>query len=159
VLPATRKEDAQFRQRLLEQPLTVSWREAYRLAHEDGTLRDSFQVCTDEQLSKEGYRLLWFHSRGKAESDGATRARRLQRALRELTDLRARLTGSRTRFRQREQVAAAVEAILDAHAARDYLHVEIQASQQEKYRQASRGRPTAETRYTRRVETRFELTW
>ncbi len=83
----------------------------------------------------------------------------MQRAIRELTDLRARLAGPRTRFRKREKVTAAVDAILDAHAARDYLHVEIQACQQEKYRQASRGRPTKDTQYTRRVETRFELTW
>ena len=159
VLPATRKEDTQFRQRLRETPLAVSWREAYRLTHEDGTLRDLFQVCTDEQLSKEGYRLLWFHSRGKAESDAETRARRLQRAICELTDLRARLTSPRTRFRQRDKVTAAVDAILDAHTARDYLHVEILECQQENYRQVSRGRPTKDTQYTRRVETRFDVSW
>jgi transposase len=101
VLPATRKEDAQFRQRLSVKPETIRWREAYRLTHEDGTLRDLFRVCTEEQLSKEGYRLLWFHSRGKAESDATTRARRLQRAIRELTDFRARLAGPRPRFRTR----------------------------------------------------------
>jgi transposase len=83
----------------------------------------------------------------------------VQRAIRELTDLRARLVSPRTRFRQRDKVAAAVDAILNAHIARDYLHIEIQECQQEKYRQASRGRPTKDTQYTRRVETRFELTW
>ena len=159
VLPATRKEDAQFRQRLSEKPNAVTWREVYRLTHEDGSLRDLFRVCTEEQLSKEGYRLLWFHSLGKAESDAATRARRLQRAIRELTDLRARLAGPRTRFRKREKVTAAVDAILDAHAAREYLHVEIEERQQEKYRQASRGRPTKDTQYTRHVETRFDVSW
>ena len=159
VLPATRKEDAQFRQRLSEKPETIRWREVYRLTDEDGTLRDLFRVCTEEPLSKEGYRLLWFHSRGKAESDAATRVRRLQRAIRELTDLGARLAGPRTRFRKREIVAAAVDAILDAHAARDYLHVEIQEYQQEKYRQASRGRPTPNTKYKRQVQTRFDVSW
>jgi len=159
VLPATRKEDAQFRQRLAQQPETISWHEAYRLTHEDGALREVFRVCCEEQLSKEGYRLLWFHSRGKAESDAATRVRRLQRALRELTDFRARLASPRTRFRQRTQASAAVDAILDAHAARDYLHVEIHAHEQEQYRQASRGRPTKNTQYTRHVETRFSVSW
>jgi transposase len=159
VLPATRKEDTQFRQRLSERPETVRWRELYRLTNEDGTLRDVFRVCTDQQLSKEGYRLLWIHSRGKEESDAATRARRLQRAIGELTDLRARLRGPRTRFREKDKVAAAVNAILDAHHARDFLQVEIQQQQQEKYRQASRGRPSKNTKYTRRVETRFDVTW
>jgi transposase len=159
VLPATRKEDAEFRRRLREKPETVCWRELYRLTHEDGSPRDVFRVCTPEQVSKEGYRLLWFHSRGKQESDAATRARRLQRAIRELMDLRVRLSGPRTRFREQEKVAAAVDAILDAQDARDLLRVEIEQQQQEKYRQTSRGRPCKNTKYTRQVKTCFDVTW
>jgi len=159
VLPATRKEDTEFRKRLKEKPETVSWRELYRLTNEDGSLRDVFRICTDEQLSKEGYRLLWFHSQGKEESDAATRARRLQRAIRELTDLRVRLGGPRTRFRQQAKVAEAVDAILDSHSARDFLRVEIKEQQIEKYRQASRGRPTKNTKYKREVELRFDVSW
>ncbi len=159
VLPATRKEDAEFRQRLREKPETVCWRELYRLTHEDGSPRDVLRVCTQEQVSKEGYRLLWFHSRGKQESDAATRARRLQRAIRELMDLRVRLSGPRTRFREQEKVAAAVDAILDAQDAREFLRVEIEQQQQEKYRQTSRGRPSKNTKYTRQVKTCFDVTW
>lgn len=159
VLPATRKEDTQFRKRLTEKPKTVRWREVYRPTNEDGTLRDVFQVCIDQQLSKEGYRLLWFHSRGKEESDAATRARRLQRAIGELTELRGRLRGPRTRLRQRDQVTAAVDTILDAYTARDFVRVDIQQLQQEKYRQTKRGRPSKDTKYTRQVETRFDVTW
>ena len=159
VLPATRKEDAQFRQRLIEQPETICWDEVHRVTNDDGSLRDVFRVCTDEQVSKEGFRLLWFHSRGKAAADGETRARRLQRAIRELTDLRQRLSGPRTRFRQREKVVAAVEKILDAHPVREFLRVDIQQRQQEKYRQAGRGRPHKGTKYTRSVRTQFDLTW
>jgi transposase len=159
VLPASRKEDAEFRKRLKEKPKTVSWRELYRLTNEDDSVRDVFRICTDEQLSKEGYRLLWFHSQGKEESDGSRRARQLQRAIRELTDLRVRLNGPRTRFRQRAKVLEAVDAILDSHSVRDFLRVEIQEQQQEKYRQASRGRPTKNTKYTREVQLRFDVTW
>ncbi len=159
VLPATRKEDAEFRKRLIERPETIRWDEVHRVTHDDGSLRDLFRVCRDEQLSKEGYRLLWFHSRAKVEADAATRARRLQRALRELSDLRERLSGPRTRFRQREKVVAAVQAILDAHGAKDFLRVEILERQQEKYRQAGRGRPHKGTKYTRSVQTRFDVTW
>ena len=159
VLPASRKEDTEFRQRLREKPETIRWRELYRLTEEDGSLRDVFRVCTQEQLSKEGYRLMWFHSRGKQDSDAATRARRLQRAIRELTDLRVRLGGKRTRFREPQKVVSAVDAILDAHQAGDLLRVEIHPQQQERYRQASRGRPSQNTKYKREVKTRFDLTW
>lgn len=41
VLPATRKEDAEFRRRLREKPETVCWRELYRLTHEDGSTHPS----------------------------------------------------------------------------------------------------------------------
>ena len=159
VLPASRKEDTEFRQRLREKPETIRWRELYRLTEEDGSLRDVFRVCTQEQLSKESYRLMWFHSRGKQDSDAATRARRLQRAIRELTDLRVRLGGKRTRFREPQKVVCAVHAILDAHQAGDLLRVEIHQQQQERYRQASRGRPSQNTKYKREVKTRFDLTW
>ena len=158
VLPATRKEDAVFRRRLVEQPATIRWREVHRVSHDDGSVRDVFRVCTDEQVSKEGYRLLWFHSRGKVEADGAARTRRLQRAIRELTDLRGRLHGPRTRFRQRDKVTAEVEKILDAHAVNDFLRVNIQEQQEEKYRQTGRGRPHQGTKYKRSVRPRFDVT-
>jgi transposase len=159
VLPATRSEDSRFRKTLVEQPETVTWKEAYRRVDDDGELLDVFRVCKDEQLSKEGYRLLWFHSRGKQDADGMARARRVQRALGELTDLRTRLAGPRTRFRQREKVASAVDAILDAYDARKFLQVEIEEKQEKSYRQSGRGRPSKTTKYTRRVQRRYDLAW
>jgi len=159
VLPATRKEDAVFRRRLVEQPATLGWREVHRVVEDDDSLRDLFRVCTDEQVSKEGYRLWWFHSSAKVEADGTARVRRLQRAIRQLTELRERLLGPRTRFRQRDKVAEAVEAILDTHAVRDFLQVDVQERQEEKYRQAGRGRPRPDTQYQRSVHTRFDVTW
>lgn len=158
-LPATRKEDTQFRQRLLEQPATIRWREVDRVTKDDGSLSDVFRVCSDEEVSKEGYRLLWFHSRKKVEADGVARARRLQRAIGELTAFRQRLSGPRTRFRQRAKVVAKVEAILETHAVGPFLHVEIHERQQEKYRQAGRGRPHPGTTYVRSVRTWFDVTW
>lgn len=159
VLPATRKENHQFRQRLVEDPKSISWQQAYCIMSDDGRVQDEFQVCSDGQLSKEGYRLLWFHSLGKAESDAATRARHVQRAIGELTDLRARLVGPRTRYRQRDKVTKAVETILESRSAREFLCVDIQERQQDTYRQTTRGRPTKKTKYKREIEVRFDITW
>ena len=169
VLPATRKEDTLFRRRLAEEAdgnnhrVTLQWQEIDRLYHEDGKLRDVFRVCTEkqcgEQLSKEGYRVLWFYSWGKAESDASTRIRRLHRAIRELTDLRQRLSSPRTRFRNRAKVNKAVDAILDKHRAHEFLHVSINEQEHERFRQTTRGRPTENTKYRREVETRYGLTW
>ena len=41
----------------------------------------------------------------------------------------------------------------------DFLHVDIQERQEEKYRQAGRGRPHQGTKYTRSVRPRFDVTW
>lgn len=159
VLPATRKEDTQFRQQLRERPQSISWQEVYRSIDEDGNLRDVYRVCNDACLSKEGYRLLWFHSRGKQESDAATRARRVQGAMTELTELRARLTSSRTRFRTLDKVNAAVTEILESRGVVDLLKVDIQEQPHETFHQTQRGRPHAQTKYRRQVEIRFDLSW
>ena len=159
VLPATRKEDTLFRQQLRERPESITWREIDRAVHEDGSLRELFHVYADEQLSKEGYRLLWFRSHSKEESDAATRARRMQRTIRALMDLRVRLNSPRTRYRKQDKVSSAVDEILDAHGARDFLRVHIEAREQETFRQQTRGRPTSKTKYTRQVQMRFDVSW
>jgi transposase len=159
VLPATRKENATFRATLVEQPDAIAWRELYQVVDEEGNLENVLRVCTGEHLTKEGFRLLWFHSRSKQTSDAASRATRLQRAIRDLTALRERLVSPRTRFRLREKVAAAVDALLDEHAVRELLRVEIGELVEESFRQASRGRPSPQTKYVRAVQTRFTISW
>jgi transposase len=159
VLPATRKEDAQFRQRLREQPAGVSWRELYQLRDEDHNVLDTLSVCADELLSAEGYRLHWILSTRKQEDDAAARAGFTDRAIRQLFELRQRLLGPRTRFRQRDKVEQAVQEILHDHRVGDWLVVEIQEAEQEHYRQAHRGRPSQATKYTRTVQKRYAISW
>jgi len=159
VLPATRKENTTFRTRLVEQPESIKWRDLYHEVDEDDNLQDVMQVCADEHATKEGFRLLWYHSLRKQTCDAAARATRLERAMNDLTTLRDRLTGPRTRFRLREKVAAAVDAILDEHSARELLQVEIREVEEETFRQANRGRPSPKTKYIREVQTRFTIRW
>lgn len=161
VWPANRKENTQFRKRLQDEPQAITWQEVLRLTDEDddSKIRDTFQVCTQEHVSKEGYRLLWFHSIGKAKSDMQTRTRQWQRAERELDELRKRIEGPRTRFRSKDKVKTAVNTILEERGVQHLLRVEIEESEQELFRQTSRGRPTAKTKYRRTVVKRFHLTW
>ncbi len=159
VLPASRNEDKAFRATLRENSNSIAWREAYRLTNDDGSVKDLFRVCVVEHFSKEGYRLLWFHSQGKAETDAATRSRKLERAIKELTSLRERLTSTRTRFRQRNKVSEAVESILETHGMSELLSVAILEQEHETFQQTSRGRPNQNTQYKREVETRFNVSW
>ena len=182
VLPANRKENAAFRKQLMQpssrsasngsrqnaddsQP--IEWQEILRLidefTNEDGEIvekvRDVFQVCTPERISKEGYRLLWFHSLGKATNDAETRARHIERAERELEDLRRRVEGPRTRFRSKEKIESAAKEIVEARGVQDFLSIHIEESEHEEFHQTTRGRPTKNTKYKRTVVKRFRLTW
>jgi len=159
ILPASRKEDAQFRQRLREQPAGVSWRELYQLRDEDHHVLDTLSVSTDEFTSAEGYRLHWILSTRKREDDAAARAGLTDRAIRQLSELRERLLGPRTRFRQRDKVEQAVQEILSGCRVGDWLVVEIQEAEQETYRQEHRGRPSKTTKYTRTVHKQYTLSW
>jgi hypothetical protein len=53
-----------------------------------------------------------YHSARKAELDALARHKRVERTLAALAELQSKLTSSRTRHRQRAQVAEAVDAIL-----------------------------------------------
>jgi transposase len=166
VLPRTRKEDQQFRQRLLQKPETVAWQEVYVVTKQYQTKGqvleqtvDRLTVCSQEILSQEGYRLLWYHSTKQAENDARRRAGQLQRATRELTELRDRLQGSKTRFGKREKVEQAVQEILKSRNVEWLLSVDIIEQEKATYRQARWGRPSKKTKYVKQVEKRFDLSW
>ncbi len=91
VLPQTRDEDKAFRNSLREGK--ISWRTVYEKIDEQGEqskVLDTISVTKEPTTSAECYRLLWYHSTRKAELDGLARATRIQRATRELNDLRQR---------------------------------------------------------------------
>ena len=164
--PRTRKEDQQFRQRLLKSPTSIRWNELYTVSKEltikGQTVQqivDRWSVCAEEMISTEGYRLLWYHSTQKVIRDAQRRARRLQRAMQELRELRDRLQGPKTRFRQRSKVAAAVEVILQKYEVEALLLVDILEEAKASYRQASKGRPGKDTKYVKHVKQSFNLCW
>jgi transposase len=166
VLPRTRKEDQQLRQRLLKKPDSIRWHELYTVTKEFITkgkvfkkVIDRLSVCADGMTSREGYRLLWYHSSRKAERDAQRRARQLQRATRELTELRDRLQGPKSRFAERSKVDQAVEEILKTYELDALLVVDVVEGQKATYRQASKGRPSKNTKYVKQVKKRFDLVW
>ena len=158
VLPRTRKEDESFRSRLRE-GVAVAWQWVYDVADELGEVLDRLSVCSDETVTSDGYRLLWYHSTRKAALDASTRARRMQRALAEFEELRGRLAGPRTRLRERSKVEEAVERILSEHELAGIVVVRIDEREEAEYRQATPGRPSKQTQYVKQTRLRFELGW
>lgn len=166
VLPRTRKEDQQFRQQLLKKPDSIRWNELYTVTKKLITKGKVFQqpvdrlsVNAEEITSREGYRLLWYHSTKKIELDSQRRARQLQRATQELMELRDRLQGPKTRFRERSKVDAAVQQLLDKYDVESLLPVDVLEQNTATYRQASKGRPGKDTRYVKTVKKRFDISW
>jgi transposase len=157
VLPRTRKEDDEFRASLLAQQ--VRWRPLWDKTDDQGKLVDRFSVADPPTLTAEGYRLVWFHSIRKAELDAAARATNLQRALKELAQLREKLHSPRTRYRQKAKVHEAVQAILEARGASTWIRVQVEEVAIPTYRQARRGRPGKNTPYLKKVATRFDLNY
>jgi transposase len=157
VLPRTRAEDAAFRGAM--RAGKARWRPIHDKRDDDGDVVDRFSVHEPEATSAEGYRLIWYHSTRKAELDALTRHHRIERASVRLVELREKLTSPRTRYREHAKVAQAVEAILREGDVEGLIEVAIAEQATEHYRQERRGRPGPATRYVRREETHFDLSW
>jgi transposase len=157
VLPRTRKEDGEFRRRMLREQLT--WRSVLEKIDEEGNVLDRISVLTEPSVTAEGYRLLWYHSTRKAELDAAARADALERALGRLAELREKLRSPRTRYRQKAKVHQAVDEILQSCGVRRWILVRIEEVEQASYRQEKPGRPNQKTRYVKRVKHRFDLAY
>jgi transposase len=159
VMPRSHGEDEQFRAKLRQSSDAVRWAPVYERTDEEGNVIDRLFVCADEDLSSEGYRLLWYRSTRKAELDLAARARHVQRALAALTELRARLLSPRTRFRERGKVQQAVDNLLAECEVESLVRVAIEEREDAKYRQAQPGRPGKHTKYKKETRPRYHLTW
>ena len=157
VLPRTRREDKQFRERLLDETQGITWTDLYQEVSEAGETVDHLRVAAESFRKSDGFRLLWFDSLRKSHQDTATRMRQLDKLKQKLDDLQGRLQSPRTRFRQRGQVEAALEKVLAASPVREFVRVEIHEEEQEIFKQASRGRPSQNTQYIRHVQMRYRL--
>jgi transposase len=155
VLPATRGEDAAFRESLARGQVTK--RPVYDKTDEDGVLLDRYSLCEPATLSAEGYRLIWFHSTSKADRDFEARQKKVARTMTRLSDLQQKLASSRTRYRQRAKVEEAVGEILQELGTAKWFTITVREHETETFRQEGRGRPTARTRYVRQAKTGFEV--
>ena len=159
ILPRTRREDREFRRRLAADPDTLPWDHLYDVLDDDQAVVDRLRVCAEGAMSSEGYRLLWYHSTQKAQRDAMSRAAAIERACSELADLQTRLQASRTRFRDRAKVEAAVDQILERGDVARWVTVTVHEVPKEEFKQAKRGRPGKDTQYVKEVRLRYRITW
>jgi transposase len=157
VLPRTRSEDAAFR--ALVAKGQVTWRPLWEKTDEEGEVIDRYSTSDQPATTAEGYRLVWYHSLRKAEQDAMARSGQIERALKQLAALREKLRSPRTRYRQEAKVAAAVTTILEDCGAAEWIVTEVQPQTEETFHQDHRGRPGKDTRYVKKVATRFDLSY
>lgn len=155
VLPGTRKEDADFREQLAEGRIT--WQPLWEKKDEQGRIVDRFSISDSPTLTSEGYRLIWYHSTRKAQLDAAARASNIRRGLQDLGQLRDKLRGPRTRYRDRTKIQEAILGILKTHKVTELIRVHVEETSVETFRQNHRGRPGPNTRYIKQVKPRFDL--
>jgi transposase len=152
ILPRTRGEDTTFRAAVREG--MNRWKPIHDKFDDQGQSIDRYHIHEPEATTAEGYRLVWYHSTRKAELDALTRHKRLERATAALTELQAKLTSTRTRYRDQAKVAQAVDTILRDGDDEGLIVVEIKPRTTETFRQDRRGRPGPQTRYVRSEATR-----
>jgi len=159
ILPKTRREDIEFRQRLVQNPGSVSWTNLYERRNNQNEVIDTLTVCADASLSREGYPLYWFHSTRKAELDRAARAGKIDQAIKQLVELRDKLGSPKTRYRQKDKVEKGVNEILEETGTARWVCVEIEERHDARFKQATRGRPGKNTRFVKNVTTRYNLAY
>lgn len=155
VLPRTRKEDGEFRQRVRRGE--VVWQPLYDKTDEKGEIVDRFSLSKDPVVLPEGHRLCWFHSTRKAELDLAARGAMLQRAENKLQHLQAKLRSPRSRMRDPAKAQELVNKILEHYEMTECIEVNLLPRPQETFRQATRGRPGKDTLYVKETVMRLDL--
>jgi transposase len=158
ILPKNRSEPRAMHATLLDQPDSLRWELLYEVHDEDGVLRQRYQTLREEQLTADGYRLLWIHSMSKAISDDAGRMKALQRTIDDLSKLRVRLQSPRSRMRQHARVAKEVDAIFERRGTRELLLVDI-IEQEQVTPTRGQSRSSTKKKYTCEIKPRFDLSW
>jgi len=159
VLPRSRSEDEQFRKWI--QTNTPDWTLVWDRPHPryaDGP-RDRWFVFRAPLPSGEGWTLVWVWSTLLTLRQQARRERNMAAASEDLSNLRERLAGPRTRLRRAADIDFQVKTILEKHHVARYLKVERVVREDHIYKQARRGRPGPSTIYRKITKRRFDIEW
>jgi transposase len=158
VLPATRKEDAAFRDWLVDH--TPVWTQALRRPARRADDPDEVWDTTPAPWpSSEGHRIVWVRSSSKIVRDANSRHDRIARGIAALDTLNVKLASPRCRTKTAVAAQAAAQAALATAGASRWVTFEIDTTEHESFRQEKRGRPGANTRYRKTLTERFSIRW
>lgn len=143
VMPRTWKEDGQFRQKVRHGE--VKWKHllSRRNNRKPDSRLDRYDVAVGDWQTSQGHRLHWIRSSQKAEADALARQRRIQRALRELDALSAKLNSYH--LKTRAAIVQRIEGILKKEKCERLIPYELQATRVYSRRYQCQGRPTKDS--------------
>ena len=104
-------------------------------------------------------RVLWYWSSQKETLDRLAREHRIEAADKALQALAARVGAPRSRLKSLEQVSAAAQKILQEKQVERFIRAEVTLLEEERFTQATRGRPGPRTAYIRHPHQRPVLHW
>ena len=158
VLPASRKEDAAFRDWVVEHE--PDWVEAIRRpGPRQGAPDEVWHTCEAPWPSAEGHRVVWVRSSAKIAYDAQARTDRTARGVAALDDLNQRLASPKTRMKTVAAVEQAAAEALERTGAGRWVDVTVEEQTSERLRQEKRGRPGAKTRYRKITRTHHRVVY
>lgn len=159
VMPRNRLEDREFREWIQRhEPPWEIVRDEENRRNKDGP-RDRWRAFKHHLPSKEGWPVIWVWSALLALNQEHSRRERIAKAEEQLGELEAQLKGSKARRRSYEEVHQRVDAILAGQQVHRWLEVQIQGTEEHRFKQATSGRPGPDTRYVRRTKRGWRVDW
>ncbi|MGC8520158.1 MAG: IS1634 family transposase [Steroidobacteraceae bacterium] len=160
VLPATWGEQAAFYEWILTHE--APWIELLSRPNprrQASDTKDIYRGYEWPMRTAQGFRVLWIWSSQKEALDRATRERRIDLAVEKLQALQARIGQPRSRLMNLKQIKEAVDKVLHETRTERWIITEIHTSTENRFAQATRGRPGPQTAYVRHEQVRFTLQW
>jgi transposase len=147
VVPRTRSETRTFATECYE--ATVRWK---RLTRRRSTRRkglyDIYSTTVDSYQMEEGFRLYWYRSSEKRKRDAESRKDRIERAIQKLMALNEKKTRGR---RTEASLLKKANDVLAKCRVSAWLSVSVKHREHEKFTKTTRGKPSPEATYTRKV--------
>jgi len=154
LLPKNIKEIKQFIVQVKEGKI-IDWDIGYSVPAKTKKDKDTVYQTYDNEVSVDGYRIIWVHSNRKDIQDQTTRERRLSKAEEQLQELSGKL--NQYYLKTHQQIENAVKKITTSLS--DQLHIEINEESSVESVQVGRGRAGENTQYKEVNTISYSLEW
>ncbi|RLA68595.1 MAG: IS1634 family transposase, partial [Epsilonproteobacteria bacterium] len=154
LLPKNIKEIKQFMVQVKEGK-TIDWETDYCIPAKTKKDKDTLYQTYNNEVSVDGYRIIWIHSNHKETQDQTTRERRLTKAEEQLQELSDKL--NQYYLKTHQQIEKAVKKITTGLS--NQLYIEINEESSVENVQVGRGRAGENTQYKEVITITYSLEW